>query len=206
MTKKYPRTYHLPFSLGVSSDDKVGTTDFLIGKEVVVLEKLDGECTAIYPNGQYHARSEDGSGYPWQSPMISEVLSKLYHESGCVLSDTQRMYGENMYAKHSIAYNDLSSWFYVFSLWEGDTCLSWDSVKALPFETPRELYRGMYDEEKLKSIATEMDFNLMEGFVVRLTDSFHESDFSKAVLKFVRPGHVQTDTHWRESWVPNVKR
>jgi len=35
--QKYPRTYHLPFSLGLQSDDKViDSLDFIRDKEVVV--------------------------------------------------------------------------------------------------------------------------------------------------------------------------
>lgn len=205
-TKKYPRTFHLPNSLGVTSDDKIGDVNNLLGKEVVVLEKLDGECTAIYPNGQYHARSEDGYGYPWQSAMINEVLPLLYNEHGCILSDSQRMYGENMYAKHSIEYKDLRSWFYVFSLFDGDICLPWDDVEALPFEKPTVFYRGPFDSKVLEELNKTLDFTKVEGYVVRLTSAFHIDEFSSSVLKYVRSGHVTTDSHWRETWTPNSKR
>jgi hypothetical protein len=40
---KYPRTFHLPYSFGRTSDDKVlKTDDQFIGKHVVITEKMDG--------------------------------------------------------------------------------------------------------------------------------------------------------------------
>lgn len=206
MKQKYPRTYHLPWSEGVSDDDKIGSDQHLIGKNVVVTEKMDGECTAIYPNGQYHARSIDNTSQPWQAPMINEVLQYLYNEDGCILKDNQRLYGENMYAKHSIDYSTLDAWFYAFSLWEDDYCLSFDELESLGVVTPKVLYRGIYDRQKLIELATSIETSISEGYVVRLDDGFHKDDFSKYVMKFVRQNHVQTDIHWTKSWVPNKKR
>jgi len=52
---KYPRTAHLPWSPGADDDDIIiDTVDSFVGKEVVVTEKMDGECldqdTIIYTN------------------------------------------------------------------------------------------------------------------------------------------------------------
>lgn len=56
---KYPRTFHLPYSLKKGDDDKVLATDeAFVGKHVVVTEKLDGENTTLYPD-YLHARSID---------------------------------------------------------------------------------------------------------------------------------------------------
>lgn len=64
MLKKYPRTYHLPWSLGRSSDDKVlSNVDSFIGQEVVITEKMDGENSSLYPNGKTHARSLDSANH-----------------------------------------------------------------------------------------------------------------------------------------------
>ena len=41
---KYPRTYHLPWSLGSTNDDKfMEDTVSFIGKRIVITEKMDGE-------------------------------------------------------------------------------------------------------------------------------------------------------------------
>lgn len=40
---KYPRTFHLPFSLCISSDDKrLSDDEHFIGKTIVMTEKMDG--------------------------------------------------------------------------------------------------------------------------------------------------------------------
>jgi len=45
MRYKYPRTSHLPWSLGSTNDDKIlQSIDHFIDREVVVTVKLDGEC------------------------------------------------------------------------------------------------------------------------------------------------------------------
>lgn len=41
-----------------------------------------------------------------------------------------------------------------------------------------------------------MDYEKQEGYVVRLTSSFHYKDFSRSAAKFVRKGHVTTNEHW----------
>ena len=48
MRYKYPRTYHLPFSPGGTSDDKILLNDeHLNGIEVVVTEKTDGNALVL---------------------------------------------------------------------------------------------------------------------------------------------------------------
>jgi hypothetical protein len=116
---KYPRTYHLPFSPGKSSDDKVlYDLSYFEGKEVVVTEKMDGENTSIYPDGFCHARSIDSKGHPARSwvrqlasyigPQMKEITSK----------HNWRITGENLFAEHSIHYDNLKSYFYVFGVWQ----------------------------------------------------------------------------------------
>src|SRR5680860_1154948 len=47
---KYPRTFHLPWSPGATADDRTmaDPDDAFGGAEVVVTEKVDGECTTLY--------------------------------------------------------------------------------------------------------------------------------------------------------------
>ena len=55
--KKYPRTFHLPFSKGSTSDDKF-LKDYsnFENKDIIVTLKMDGENTTMY-NDHIHARS-----------------------------------------------------------------------------------------------------------------------------------------------------
>lgn len=64
MYYKYPRTYHLPYSLGITSDDKILPNDnIFFNKEIIVTVKMDGENTTI-TNDKVYTRSID-SKHEW---------------------------------------------------------------------------------------------------------------------------------------------
>src|SRR6185369_15458032 len=122
---KYPRTYHLPFSKGRTDDDRaLKDCSQFEGKEVVVTIKMDGENTTGYQSGHVHARSIDSDNHPSRS-WVKNFLSTCLHE----LPQNWRLCGENLYAKHSIHYKQLASYFYLFSMWDDrNNCLSWDDT------------------------------------------------------------------------------
>lgn len=106
MRYKYPRTLHLPWSESVQSDDKmVSSCQHFEGKEVVVTEKMDGENTSIYCDG-IHARSLDSRHHPSRS-----WVKGLQARIGWQIPEGWRLCGENVYAVHSIRYDDLESYF-----------------------------------------------------------------------------------------------
>lgn len=196
MRAKYPRTFHLPWSLGATDDDKMHTsTQQWQEMEVVVTEKMDGENTTIYPDGYTHARSLDSGNHPsrnWVRALAARIATEGFPAN-------LRICGENLYAKHSLGYSNLPAYFLMFSIWDGDTVLSWDETeewaKLLDIPTVPVLYRGVWNENVVKSLMGDPD--QMEGYVVRPTASFDRSDFSRLVGKFVRGNHVQAgSTHW----------
>jgi hypothetical protein len=199
---KYPRTPHLPWSPGAIEDDVLLSDSFMFeGQEVVVTEKLDGENTSLYSD-HIHARSLDSRQHP------SRDWVKAFHGSiAHLIPDGWRLCGENMYARHSISYNKLKSYFYLFSIWnEENVCLSFEETKEwaelLGLELPPVLYQGIWDEEKIRDI--KLDLATQEGYVVRTIEGFAYEDFQKHVAKWVRKGHVQTDQHWMHAEViPN---
>jgi len=187
------------------SDDRI-FVDFnnLEGKEVVVTEKMDGENTSIYNDGT-HARSIDSKFHPSRT-----WVKKIQGEIGWNLTDSERLCGENLYAKHSIEYNELDSYLYIFGYWEGTLCHSWDNTckraTELGLTTVPELYRGKWDKDVMMALKSDIlaSNDSKEGYVVRLSESFNMSDFTKSVGKYVRPNHVTTDQHWMFSEViPN---
>lgn len=199
---KYPRTYHFPWSPGLKNDDRrIKSLDPFIGKEVVATLKMDGENTSIYSN-YIHSRSAEKEYHPSRT-----WVNKLQGEIGYLLKPGERICGENVAAEHSIKYNNLESFFYVFSYWIDKECQSWDDTvkrcEELGLITVPVLYKGIWDENIIKSLAdTHYQGNEMEGYVVRTTSSF-TGEFShgkewwlKELAKYVRAGHVQTDKHW----------
>lgn len=204
---KYPRTPHLPWSPGASDDDLfTDVSDPLRSGEVVVTEKMDGENTTIYAD-HVHARSMDSVHHPsraWVKALAARV--------GPDLPDGWRLCGENLYARHSIAYEELPSWFVLFSVWDDtNRCLSWEETVAwadlLDLALPTVLYAGPWDERLLRGLHETLDLQRQEGFVVRTAAGFAYEDFGEHVAKWVRKGHVTTSEHWMsQPVVPNGVR
>lgn len=193
--KKFPRTPHLPWSEGATEDDKtLSSVEHFRGHKVIVTEKLDGENTTMY-NDHVHARSINSKAH-WSRAWVKNKWSKVRH----MIPSNVRVCGENMYAVHSIVYTDLPSYFIGFAIFEDDICLEWsatvDFLERLDISPPPVFFEGMFDEEMIRSILTEADYETCEGYVVRLQEPFHYNNFADSVAKFVRPNHVQTDDHW----------
>lgn len=199
---KYPRTYHLPYSQSRTKDDRtLDNTEIFKDKEVVVTIKMDGENSTIY-NDYYHARSLESDNHESRTWLKNYIQNFQYD-----IPNEWRICGENLFAKHAIHYNNLKSYFYCFSIWnEKNECLSWDDTlewcDLLNIETVPVLYRGIYNEELIKSLwkPFDDDKNEMEGFVVRLTDSFSYGSFRHSVAKFVRKNHIMNTVHnWKHT-------
>lgn len=197
---KYPRTYHLPWSPGVTKDDRI-IADFIGFKdqEVVVTVKLDGENTSFY-NDYMHARSLDYEHHPSRSRVRA-----LHAQVASNIPAGYKVCGENVYAKHSISYSNLDDYFLMFSIWnEKNICLSWDETiewaELLELKTVPVLYRGIWDEKIIKSLHKDTyNGDQCEGYVCRIADQFGYSAFRKVVAKYVRANHVQTSHHWKHN-------
>lgn len=203
MLCKYPKTMHLPWSPGLQNDDRLIEDLSLLQSldDIVITEKLDGENATLYHN-HYHARSLDSRHHP------SRDWIKSFHGSiKWNIPDDVRICGENLYAEHSIRYENLESYFLGFSAWNTNTnmCWSWDDTlylfSVLGINPVREIYRGPWDQSWFDSYELPEG---SEGYVVRNAGQFHFDDFATNVAKFVRKGHVQTDEHWmHKPVVPN---
>ena len=201
--RKYPRTLHHPLSECVNNNDKVISWEALrslMGTEVVITEKMDGENTTIYPNGYTHARSID-SKYHESRTWVKSLASTIAYN----IPEGHRLCGENMYAEHSIHYDDLLSYFLLFSVWDDEGALSWSDTESLAadlgLQTVTVLFQGVLTEEKLKLIWDSIDKESVEGIVVRDVKAIPYDQFENKVFKLVRPNHVQTDEHWMKKEV-----
>jgi hypothetical protein len=207
---KYPRSYHLPWSEGATDDDKTLTSvSHFLGQEVVVSCKLDGENTTLYPDGYMHARSLDSKSHESQA-WVRALAGRIARD----IPTTMRVCGENVFARHSIGYEALNSYFHVFGIFEGNLSLSWDEVEAysemLGLQTVPVLYRGVWDEQAVKACytGTSRYGGVQEGYVVRLARSFTIDEYPVALAKFVRQGHVDPNSkHWAHTTIiPNRLR
>lgn len=201
---KYPRTPHLPDSPGATSDDRRWPDDrALRGMDVVVTEKMDGECTTLYRQG-LHARS-----LTWRDHPSRRTIRRLHAEIAHLLPEGWRVCGENLFACHSIHYQELPAYFLVFSVWDDhNQCLDWEATRTfcerLGLRLVPELWTGVWTPGTSARLAAKLDRTRQEGFVVRPRSGFAYHAFAQCVAKWVRPDHVVTDEHWlRKPVVPN---
>jgi hypothetical protein len=203
MYTKYPSTPHLPFSPGMQRDDtRISSLNSLEGREIIITEKLDGENSNMYAD-HIHARSIDSRHHPSR-----DWVKNFWNSIRMDIPDGVRICGENVYARHSVSYNNLETYFYGFSVWENDRCMSWDDTleffELLGITPVPMIYRGVFDVKTVEQIANNFDVENKEGFVVRVAGDFSYNQFDTHVAKWVRAGHVQTDKHWMHSQVkPN---
>lgn len=202
---KYPRTYHFPWSEGMNKDDRMTPSlDSFIGQQVIVTEKLDGENTTCYSD-HIHARSLDSGPHSSR-----DFVKSLWAQFRGDIPEGWRVCGENVYARHSIEYTSLPSYFLGFSIWnEKNICLSWEETQEwfqlLGIKSVPVLYSGIWNENEIKKLWDGKKWATTEGYVVRVADSFPFGDFKKKVAKFVRKNHIATATHhWMaQKVVPN---
>ncbi len=204
-SRKYPRTYHFPFSPGTTSDDRIASGwAGILQHELVMTEKLDGENTCLKAEGVFARSHAAPTTSPWAVKM-REIWERCRHSLGDL-----EVFGENLYAIHSIEYQRLESYLYVFAIRQGDEWLAWDEVEfyaaLLDLPTVPVVERGVFSKQEIEEkIKAGMAFGSClggecEGFVFRKAGRFQVDDFEQNVLKYVRKNHVQTDEHWTKNW------
>lgn len=206
---KYARTYHLPWSPGATSDDKISNDiSSLIGTEIVITEKLDGENCGMTNDGVYARSHATFTTSAWSREVRQLHDIKVRGQ----LEDDVFLFGENMEGIHSIEYTNLKSYFYLFGVRDGNIWIPWSGVEEysylLDLPLVPVLFKGKVEsEEELRKLVDELVSQQSElggereGIVVRTAGMFHNDDFSDNVAKWVRKDHVQTDEHWTKNWI-----
>jgi len=217
-SQKYGRTYHFPFSPGVTNDDRVNNNywhDINAVKKIVHTEKLDGENNCLNKYGVF-ARSH-------VTPTNSAWTNSLRQKWNIIKYDLgdYELFGENLFAIHSIEYMKIESHFFVFAVRELDQWLSWEETLfiASVFDMPtvpviatidKLPERGVFERHLISLANAESSFQSieansgkscsMEGIVTRNFDTYSISEFEKNVFKYVRKDHVTTNEHWTKNW------
>lgn len=217
-TRKYGRTYHFPFSPGTTSDDRIQHDywKYIQGMDTVVhTEKLDGENNCLNRYGVF-ARSHAAPTTSAWTGRIRQQWALLRHDLGDL-----ELFGENLYAIHSIAYRNLEHYFYVFAVRCLDQWLSWEEVcfYAAAFDMPTVpvLAQTHLPEEEAVFRKGVLELTIQdsvfgsadaatgqactrEGVVSRNSEGFAVDRLGCNVFKYVRKGHVKTDGHWTRNW------
>ena len=205
---KYNRTYHLPWSPGSTNDDRISNNvESLIGIEIVITEKLDGENTGMKDEGVYARSHAAFTTSAWSREV--RQLHKMKVEGQ--LGEDVFLFGENMEGIHSIEYTNLDSYFYIFGVRDNGVWIPWYQVEEysylLDIPTVPVLFKGVVNTQKeLKDIVDGLITKpselggQREGIVIRNAGTFNNEDFKDNVMKWVRAGHVNTDIHWTRNW------
>lgn len=197
---KYPRTYHLAGS-GLQVGDDLPTIPFreLAGRHLVVEEKVDGANCGIRFNrdGQLFLQSRghylSGGPRERQFELLKSWCAAYAGQLFEVLSDRYVMYGEWLYAKHSLFYDQLSHYFMEFDIFDTQTqrFLSTkrrhELLSALPFVTSvRVLHEG-----QLRSSKELTDLIGPSAFMgPNLVENLHEA----ALAQGIDPNQVMRET------------
>jgi hypothetical protein len=217
LSQKYGRTFHYPFSPGTTSDDRINHYYWNdVGRiaQVVHTEKLDGENNCLSRHGVFARSHAAPTTSPW-----TRALRERWEYMKRDLDDLE-LFGENLYAIHSIEYKLIEDYYYVFAVRKQDIWLSWEEVKFIAaffdFPTVPELSvaspckESDFRNEVLRLAAETSCFEsydvqsqkpcTREGIVSRNAGEYTTEQFSNNVFKYVRKGHVKTDEHWTRNW------
>lgn len=208
---KYPSTPYLDISPGRDCD-LVLPVRALVNVPVVVTIKMDGS-NVVLTRDMMAARNGTTAKHTSFS-----LLKARHYELAQGIPEGIQVFGEWLYAKHSIHYSGkiaLKNLLQVFAGYDQKRkCwLPWGGVKEIAqlmgVPTPPVLGEFCFSSEgKLSGLLMAMAAKVIdqghEGIVVRSVYPFHFGQFARYTGKYVRPDHVQTDTHWsRQKVVPN---
>ena len=221
---KYPRTPHLFGSTGTSDDKHLGqreSLEFIDNESLIVEEKLDGTNVGIhFSNKQMHLQCRGHlitAGMHPQYDLFKQwaTVNRANFEHN--LEERFILYGEWLFAKHSIHYRSLSHYFYEFDIYDKSErrFLSLERrleiLEPMNIETVPVVHRGALKHRELEGIIVDSAFDsefenpltgrsdsLMEGLYLRTESA---DGFVTHRAKFVRPAFtekVKQSTHWQQ--------
>jgi hypothetical protein len=230
---KYPRTPHLFGSRGTDDDKHLSEAEslrFLADESLITEEKLDGTNVGI------HFMSGGTMVLQCRGHLITEGMHPqydLFKQWAAVkrpvledrIGDRFILFGEWLYARHSIHYRQLPHYFFEFDVYDKDagTFLSLDRRLALlegaGITTVPVLHVGALDRDRLGTLIGPSPFdslfenprtlrsdNLMEGLYLRTEADGVVTGRAKVVrLEFVEK--IKQSEHWQyQAMTPNLLR
>lgn len=227
---KYPRTPHLFGSKGTDDDkhlSEVESDEFIADDSLIVEEKIDGTNVGI------HFSVDGEMMLQCRGHLITEGMHPqydLFKQWAAVKRNVLEerienrfiMFGEWVYARHSVFYRQLTHYFFEFDIYDKENeafldleqrlnLLEGTGIETVPVVQTGSVKRSDLDklvgpstfDSQFDNPTTQRTDNLMEGLYVRT-----ESDgVVTGRAKFVRPEFVEKikqSTHWQhQQMVPN---
>lgn len=226
---KYPRTPHLAGSIGTSDDRKLGKDDtekILSDASLIVEEKVDGTNVGMhFSSGKLVLQCRGHEITPGMHPqydLFKQWANVKQDVLQIMLGERFIMYGEWLYAKHSIHYTRLPHYFFEFDMLDKSTgkfLTLEDRLEKLAgtgIETVPVVYQGEITLSDLLGLIAPSEFGaVFENPVTRQTDDLVEGLYLRTEnstevtsrSKYVRPEFIekiQQSSHWQyEKMVPN---
>ncbi len=159
---KYPRTYHIEGSRFQPGDEDLDSVPFsnICDRPTTIEEKVDGANTGISfaPDGQMllQSRGHYLTGGPREKHfnLFKQGAYSLSGPLGEVLGNRYILYGEWLYAKHTVFYDSLPHYFMEYDVLDLETSqfLSTESrgklLNGLPLVSVPVLFSGMLKSHK----------------------------------------------------------
>lgn len=164
---KYPRTYHLEGS-GIQRGDEdlsVMPVHRLAGRQVVIEEKMDGANSALsfsdagqlllQSRGHYLTGGPREKQFHFFKNWAYRYVSELWE----VLGTRYIVYGEWLYAKHTVFYTNLPHYFMEFDVYdkEQDVFLSTERRRAFLAALPFIVSVKVLDEGQVRNVQQLID-------------------------------------------------
>ncbi len=228
---KYPRTPHLLGSRGTDDDKHLGRREslaFIADPSLVVEEKLDGTNVGIHftTAGRMVLQCrghEITAGMHAQYDLFKQWTMGKRPVLEAMLGDRFLLFGEWLYARHSVYYRRLPHYFFEFDIYDKQAGVFLDLAARLALLegtgilTVPVLQRGPATAEELRALIGPSRFDsvfenprtgrtdgLMEGLYLRTEAAGHVTGRAKLVRpEFVEK--VQQSEHWQHQAVaPNL--
>ncbi|MBR9801895.1 RNA ligase family protein [bacterium] len=228
---KYPRTPHLFGSRGTDDDKHLGEAEskaFIVDESLIIEEKIDGTNVGIHFSeaGELvlqcrgHLITE---GMHPQYDLFKQWASVKRRVLENTLGSRFIVFGEWVYARHSIFYRKLTHYFFEFDIYDKERAEFLDLERRLSLlegtgiETVPIVHTGSVSREELKKLIGSSRFDShFENPVTGQPDSLMEGLYLRTEAggavsgraKFVRPEFVEKikqSTHWQhQQMVPNL--
>jgi len=228
---KYPRTPHLFGSQGTPDDKHLSETDsnrFIADESLIIEEKIDGTNVGIHftTDGQMvlqcrgHLITE---GMHPQYDLFKQWAAAKRFSWEARLEDRFILFGEWVYAQHSVHYRQLPHYFFEFDMYDKriEAFLSLERrlalLEGMGIQTVPVIHTGAITRDRLAALIGPSLFDSrFENPVTKRVDHLAEGLYLRTEAegivtgraKFVRPEFVEKvkqSTHWQhQAMVPNV--
>lgn len=185
---KYPRTLHIDGSRIQKGDENLNTIEFeeIKNKYIVIEEKVDGANCGISfdKNGKMYLQSRGhflNGGYGERQFDLFKTWASVYkYDLYKLLGSRYVMYGEWLYAKHTVYYDNLTHYFMEFDI---------------------------YDKENNKFLSTKRRREMLKNykFIVSVLVLFEgKVNNFKDITKYIDKSNFKSE-NWKESLEENCK-